>query len=349
MRHRGKLLRLLLLLLTVAGAAAGVAAYRLYAFYRSPADPAADSRIVEIPKGTPSRRIVSILAEGGIIREELPFLLLLRLTGRAEALQAGEYELSAALSPEEILEILTSGGVVQRSLLIPPGFNRYQIAALFERVGLASREAFERIVTDRTWLSQFGLEDVEGYLFPDTYSFTRDTTPEDLLTRMVRNFFDNFTPSMEARARALGLSRHEIVTLASIIEKETGRAEERPLISAVFHNRLRKGMRLESDPTVIYGIFREKGMPEGGEIRLRKRDLQRYTPYNTYVIRGFPPGPIASPGREALEAALYPADADYLFFVAKGDGTHFFSRTYERHRKAVYEYQIRRSRRSPRH
>ncbi|RMD98381.1 MAG: endolytic transglycosylase MltG [Deltaproteobacteria bacterium] len=343
MRRGGKLLRILLLLVTVAGAAAGITAYHLYDFYRSPADPSGDARIVEIPKGTPSRQIVSILKEGGVIREELPFLLLLRLTGRTQALQAGEYELSAALSPAQILEILTSGGVVHRPILIPPGFNRYQIALLFESIGLASREEFERIVTDRTWLSQFGLTDVEGYLFPDTYSFTRDTSPRELLSRMVRNFFENFTPSMAARAQELGFSRHEIVTLASIIEKETGRGEERPLISAVFHNRLRKGMRLESDPTVIYGIFREKGMPEGGEIRLRKRDLRRYTPYNTYVIHGFPPGPIASPGREALEAALYPADADYLFFVAKGDGTHFFSRTYERHRKAVYEYQIRRS------
>ena len=346
MVSRGKRLLIAFLLLTaLVGGGGGVAAWWLYDFYRSPLDPEAAPRIVEIPKGASSRKIASILTSEGIVREETPFLILLRLLGMSEALQAGEYELSAALSPRQIVAHLTSGKVVQRPILIPPGANLYQIAMLFEEAGLSTEEAFWQVARDEAWLSRFRLNDLEGYLFPDTYAFTRETTARDLLTRMVESFFEHFTPEMEARARELGFSRGEIVILASIIEKETGIAEERRLISAVFHNRLRRGMRLESDPTVIYGIFREKGMPRGGTINLRKRDLQRYTPYNTYVIRGFPAGPIASPGKEAIEAALYPADADYLFFVAKGDGSHFFSRTYESHRKAVRKYQLRRRRR----
>jgi UPF0755 protein len=176
-------------------------------------------------------------------------------------------------------------------------------------------------------------ESLEGYLFPDTYYFPRNTPIDRIIQTMLDRFNTVFTPAWADRARGIGLSRHQVVTLASIIEKETGAAGERPLIASVFHNRLARGMRLQSDPTVIYGI-------EDFDGNLTRAHLETPTPYNTYQVAGLPPGPIASPGRAALEAALFPEETDYLYFVARGDGTHQFSTRLDEHNEAVRRYQL---------
>jgi UPF0755 protein len=198
------------------------------------------------------------------------------------------------------------------------------------------RKNFLDAATDPETVRGQGIEadTLEGYLFPDTYYFPRGLDSATIIATMVKQFRAAFKPAWEQQAEALGMTVHEVVTLASIIEKETGAPEERPLIASVFHNRLKKGMRLETDPTVIYGIPDFDG-------NIKRRHLETYTPYNTYKIKGLPPGPIASPGALALEAALYPAQSEFLYFVSKKDGTHQFSRTIKEHNAAVRKYQLR--------
>jgi UPF0755 protein len=222
-------------------------------------------------------------------------------------------------------------------LTVPEGYNQDQIAALVASAGFTSAEVFLKACTDPHLIQSKGIaaKDLEGYLFPDTYYFPRPAAPETIISAMVQNFWSVFTDEMKKRADQMNLSIHKTVTLASIIEKETGVATERPLISSVFHNRLKKRMRLESDPTVIYGI-------EDFDGNLTRKHLKTYTPYNTYRIKGLPPGPIANPGKEAIEAALYPAESDYLFFVSRKDRTHHFSTNLSDHNKAVRRYQLRR-------
>jgi UPF0755 protein len=189
--------------------------------------------------------------------------------------------------------------------------------------------------TDSSFVREEGIdaETFEGYLFPDTYYFSKDVTSEKIISAMVKKFRSVFTSTYKEQAKKLGLSIHRAVTLASIIEKETGDPEERSVISSVFHNRLKKKMRLESDPTVIYGIKDFDG-------NIKKRHLKTSTPYNTYQIPGLPPGPIANPGKKAIEAALFPADTDFLYFVSKKDNTHMFSTNIRDHNKAVRKYQL---------
>jgi UPF0755 protein len=241
------------------------------------------------------------------------------------------------MTPAEILDILVSGRVRLYKLTVPEGYNQYQIAALVADADLATADAFLKSAADPALLRAKGIaaDSLEGYLFPDTYYFPHQTPPGTIIATMVQNFWSVFTPAFEKRAGELNLSVHQVVTLASIIEKETGIASERPLISSVFHNRLKRGMRLESDPTVIYGIEEFDG-------NLTRRHLTTRTPYNTYRISGLPPGPIANPGREALKAALYPASTDYLFFVSRQDNTHYFSTNLKDHNRAVRQFQLRR-------
>jgi len=280
------------------------------------------------------------LEKAGVITSDIRFKVLARLSGDDKRLRAGEYALSTAMSPLEIIDILANGKVLLHRLTIPEGYTIDQIAAEVEKAGLASAEEFSRLARDPSLVSelQVGGPSIEGYLFPDTYYFLREATARGIITTMVNAYRSLVTDEWRNRARELDLSMHEIVTLASIIEKETGDPSERPIIASVFHNRLKKRMRLESDPTVIYGI-------ESFDGNITRRHLSSATPYNTYVIRGLPPGPIANPGRAALEAALYPAQTDYLFFVSKKDGTHYFSNNIAEHTEAVRKYQLRRKRR----
>ena len=292
---------------------------------------------VEIPRGISFTQTTGILEEAGLIRHERGFSLLAFVTGASKHIQAGEYDLRSSMSPAAVLERLVKGKVKEYHVFIPEGFTLDRIAARLENQGLADRDLFVSLASDSRLLSSLGIEgeSAEGYLFPDTHTLNKSMGEEGIIRFMVRQFRRAVTSAMLARADELGLTEGEVVTLASIIEKEGGPKEERPLISAVFHNRLKKGMRLQSDPTVIYDI-------EDFDGNLRRTDLEKKTPYNTYRIKGLPPGPICNPGLEAIEAALYPASVDFLYFVSKNNGSHHFSSNLKNHNRAVLKYQIKR-------
>jgi UPF0755 protein len=240
------------------------------------------------------------------------------------------------MSPLNILNILKKGAIITHPYTIPEGFTARQIGELYDKKGLLNMHEFLEAAGDSDIAGHYGISGpgLEGYLYPDTYQFGLGLSPKAVINVMVKRFQEVIDP-FRARAKELGMTIEEVVILASIVEKETGRAEERPLIASVFLNRLKKRMRLESDPTVIYGL-------NGFNGNLTKKDLTAYTPYNTYVIPGLPPGPIANPGMEAIRAVLYPAESDYLYFVSKNDGTHHFSKTLSEHNRAVEIYQKKR-------
>ena len=299
-----------------------------------PREPAVE---LEIPLGTGFRNAAELLAESGIIPSSRAFLVLGYLRRASGRIKAGRYEFSLPTSSVRVLDDLLRGKVKLYQISIPEGYNMYQIADALEREQITGREEFIRAARDHALLTELGITagSTEGYLYPDTYFFDRGMSPEEVIRVMAERFGEIFQPLWE-KARTASpaeLSRHEVVTLASLIEKETSAGSERPLISAVFYNRLRKKMRLDCDPTVIYGIWEEFTG------NLRREDLARRNPYNTYRKRGLPPGPIASPGRESLQAALFPATAPYLFFVSRGDGTHYFSTTLSEHNRAVNSFQ----------
>ena len=294
-----------------------------------------EKKRVLIPKGSTFREVVHALDEEGLLRSRTQFYLMARILGIAGRVQAGEYELSTAMTPSVILHKLVSGDVLKYRVTIPEGYTIQQIAVRLEELGIITeREEFLAAAFSSDFNTMLGIdgESVEGYLFPDTYLFPSALTPDEVIKTMVANFKRVYKSDFSLRAAELGMTDREVVVLASIIEKETGLPEERPLISAVFHNRLKRGIPLASDPTVIYGIADFDG-------NLRKRDLERRTPYNTYMIQGFPPGPIANPGRSSIEAALYPAPVTYLYFVSRNDGSHHFSTTLREHNEAVRRYQ----------
>ncbi len=290
---------------------------------------------IEIPKHSGLRNIALELKRAGVIRSDKLFILSVLLRGDKGRLKAGEYEFEPGDSLNEIIGKLVRGDVIIHKITIPEGFTMKEIAELLERNGIMSKEAFLKRARSaefaRELLGDSSLTSLEGYLFPDSYSYKKGITPDEFIRMMVARFKEVYMP-LRAKSGELDLTDREIVILASIIEKETGNSSERPLVSAVFHNRLKLGMRLESDPTVIYGMDSFDG-------NLRKKDLRTETGYNTYVIFGLPPGPISNPGRNSLEAALNPAHVNYLYFVSRGDGTHEFSSNYRDHRRAVTEYQ----------
>lgn len=323
-----------LIALAVAGATAAWLCVARYA--ATPADPAAREQVMVVSPGMGINAAATLLHQAGIIRHPDLFRLFARIARRHHTLKAGEYKVSAAMPPAAILDLLLSGKVALRRLTIPEGYTIYQIAGLADRTGLAKKDDFLAAATDSAFAEKLGIPayTLEGYLFPETYYFSTTATPQKIIAVMVAHFFTIFTDEWEDRAHRLGFTPHQIVTLASIIEKETACPEERPLIASVFHNRLAKRMRLESDPTVIYGMLDFNG-------NITRADLQQRTPYNTYKINGLPPGPIANPGKEAIYAALFPAQTGYLYFVSRNDGTHQFSATLAEHNRAVRAYQLR--------
>lgn len=328
---------LILTVLAIAGAALFWTDLQRYA--RTPISTDATERALRIAPGTGFKPLCDLLVDQGLIRHPRRFRLLARLRGVDKQLKAGDYRLSGDLSPEELLAALVSGREHLNRLTIPEGYNLKQIATAVEQAGFGNTETFLKRVSDPAVAKQYDLpgETLEGYLFPDTYLFPTETAYDVIIASMIKRFRDQFSTAWQERADALKMSVHEVVTLASIIEKETGDPKERPLISSVFHNRLKKKMRLETDPTVIYGIKDFDG-------NLKRKHLRTHTPYNTYKIKGLPPGPIASPGAKALEAALYPEESNYLFFVSRKDTTHQFSTNIKDHNKAVRKYQLRRKR-----
>lgn len=298
---------------------------------------------VMIDKGTSLHGVARQLANAGVVPGARRFALLGRLLGKSNALKWGEYEFQTPLHPIRVLQMLIAGEVKLYHLTVPEGFSAAQIGAVLESLGLTEAGEFRRTAMLPTAAKALQVPGptLEGYLFPTTYALYKGMTTQEIQTTMVKEYRKVFDTSLQARAREVGLSERQVVTLAAIVEKETGVAEERPLIASVYLNRLKRGMRLQADPTVIYGIDNFDG-------NLTRRHLETAMPYNTYRIQGLPPGPIASPGAEAIRAVLYPATSDYLFFVANGNGAHVFSKDYEAHRKLVERYQLKRGGRKDR-
>ncbi len=306
-------------------------------YFRSvgPAEPV----LITVPNGAPLTQVAQQLEAAAVIADADKFQLLARLRGDSRRPQAGEYGFAEPATPGTVLDRLIAGDVQHRRFTIPEGLNLQQIAQRLEIEGIAPAAEIVQLAKSAKLLASLGIEasSLEGYLFPETYQFVSGIRPTTLLRAMVAQFRNNLSPEILAAAEEQGLSLHQLVTLASIIQKEAGNEAEMPIISAVFHNRLRRGIPLQADPTVIYGI-------ENFDGNLTRRHLATPTPYNTYRIAGLPPGPITNPGLAALRAAAFPAEADFLYFVARGDGTHQFSATLREHNKAVQRYQLHRQR-----
>jgi UPF0755 protein len=263
-----------------------------------------------------------------------------RLTRLDARVKRGEYQLNRAMTPQEILSVLISGKSIQYPVTFPEGSNIFEMAAMLESKKLFKASEFLKLVKDKDVIRELlGVEvsSLEGYLFPETYNVTKFTPLRELLGNMVQNFKTVYSQLEAQNPKRVNLPRHEMVTLASIVEKETGAPEERPMIASVFYNRLAKGMKLQSDPTIIYGIWVETGKYKQN---ITREDIERPNRYNSYTVPKLPFGPISNPGREALEAVMKPATSDYLFFVSRNEGTHIFTRTYEDHVKAVKSFQI---------
>lgn len=240
--------------------------------------------------------------------------------------------------PDEILQIITSGKSIARSFTVSEGLSSYEIAELYEKEGFGKGSDFMSLIRDPQLIKELlgeNLESLEGYLFPETYMLTKYTDARALIANMVKRFLIVYN-EVAPQSAIQGMTRNQIMTLASIIEKETGAPEERPLISSIFHNRLAKKMKLQTDPTIIYGKAESLGKIV---INITHSDLVTPTRFNTYVIDGLPPTPIANPGKEAILAAMKPAQSDYLFFVSRNDGTHVFSESYQAHLQAVQSFQ----------
>jgi UPF0755 protein len=309
----------------------------LYIYADKPANKDTTLKVVNVKPGQNFILFTENLHKIGVINNPLKFKLLARIKKLDKKLKVGEYALSSSMSPNKVLDKIVNSKVLLHRLTIPEGYSIYQIASLLQQEGLGTQEIFLKVATDPAFTRRMNLDakTFEGYLFPDTYYFPRGITSEKIISTMVKRFWSVIDPKWYKQAEKLGFSIHEIITIASIIEKETGAASERPKISSVFHNRLKKRMRLESDPTVIYGIKNFNG-------NITKKHLRTKTPYNTYKIRGIPVGPIANPGVDAIRAAIYPEKTDYLYFVSKKDTTHKFSTNFSAHNRAVRKYQLRR-------
>jgi UPF0755 protein len=289
---------------------------------------------LRVEQGEPFAAVVRKLRAQRVIPNEKLFSLWARLTGSDKKIQWGVYRFDPSLAPQEVLHRLVTGKRVFLMVTIPEGLTIKEIAELLAKMQIADREKFLAASADPELLATLGLKDngLEGYLFPNTYQFTPMTSEKEIIVTMAEHFRKASEPIWAQLGSGQKLSRHEIITLASIIEKETGIEAERPLISAVFHNRLKRNMALQSDPTVIYGLKEFDG-------NLTRKDLKAQNPYNTYRIPALPPGPICNPSLASIKAALQPADVPYLFFVSKNDGTHIFSQDLESHNQAVRTHQ----------
>ncbi len=309
----------------------------------SAADPYnTEAVLFQIAPGSSFKQICSDLQKQGLVNYSWSLDIISRLKKVDKQIHAGEYELQRSMKPTEILAHLVSGKIFERKVTVKEGVSVWDIGKLLEEAGLIPETEFNAAIVDLALLRQAGIPEdsksFEGYLFPDTYSFSRPVDAKRVIWTMLKQGIDKWSDEFTARTDELKMTRHEILTLASIIEKESGsKLDEQPLISAVFHNRLKQGMKLQADPTVIYGIANFNG-------NLTRIDLETPTPYNTYTNFGLPPGPIANPGFSAIKAALYPGESAALYFVSNNQGGHIFSNTLEEHNKAVNEYQVKRNR-----
>jgi len=301
----------------------------------------AAEQFVEIPSGAGSVSMGRRLAEAGVVRSAPAFRLAVWMRGSSRRLQAGEYRFDRAMTTSEVVDKIAGGDVYTRAITFREGLTNREMAALFESGGFGTAADFLAAARNARLINDLDpvAKDLEGYLFPDTYTLQRKTTAAQLSERMVSRFRKTLAPEMQAGASAQGFSVRELVTLASLVEKETGKPEERPIVAGVYANRLKMRMPLQCDPTVIYAMMLA-GRYEGN---IRREDLQMDSPYNTYRYPGLPPGPIAAPGEASLRAAAAPATVPYLYFVSRNDGSHVFATTLDEHNRNVVTYQLRRS------
>ncbi|GER93161.1 hypothetical protein A45J_0894 [hot springs metagenome] len=285
---------------------------------------------IEIPEGATYKQAIDILAKNNLIRDKNLFMIAGRIARLDRKIRAGYYVFWGNMSPFEVLKKLKSGKIIEYEVTIVEGDSLLEISKKLAYNKIMPSDTFNSLIKDKGLLNSLNIEapSLEGYLFPQTYKFAKGAKPVAVLKLMVNKMRDEFNSELKSRAKELGWSENQVLTLASIIEREAKIDEERPLISAVYHNRIKKGMPLQADPTAIYGV-------KSNKYKITKKDLRKKTDYNTYVIKGLPPGPIASPGIKSIIAALYPAKVPYLYFVAKNDGTHYFSKTLIEHNAAI--------------
>jgi UPF0755 protein len=315
------------------GIALSAGLFLYYIFYAPPGEGPLPAEI-RVEQGDSLATVARKLSDQKIVSNGFLFSLWARLSGAEKKIHPGLYRFEAKVPPRDVLERLVMGKGIFQTVTIPEGLTVREIAALLENMQIANKEKFLAAAADPNLLAGLGLQDkgIEGYLFPSTYHFVPSTPERDVILTMAEQFRKISLPLLAQREGNSKLTAHEILTLASIIEKETGVESERPLVSAVFHNRLQRQMALQSDPTVIYGLKDFNG-------NLTRKDLNDPNPYNTYRIAALPPGPICNPSLSSIRAALQPADVPYLYFVSKNDGTHLFSATIEAHNHAVKIYQ----------
>ncbi len=294
---------------------------------------------VVIPNGASFSQAAESLATHGVIRFPRIFARYATMSGRDRAIKAGTYQFQPSQSWGEILDALANGRGLFHNVTIPEGWSLKKIVPQLAKALELPEDSIEAAVRDTALLRELDVPTptLEGYLFPDTYQFAPGTSAHEAVQTMVARFESVWKPEWTERGRQMAMSRHDLVTLAAIVEAEARAAEERPVISAVYHNRLRIGMRLQADPTVLYALGR-------GANRVLYKDLTVDSPYNTYKYAGLPPGPIASPGAASMDAAANPATVPYLYFVARSDGRHEFRTTFREHTEAIR--QVRRAQRA---
>jgi UPF0755 protein len=332
------LIALSILVLILAG---GAAAFGFYAWKRMQAPYKGFSeaeKFVDIPPGTGPAEIRRRLVDAGVVSDEWAFRAALVWTGQSRALQAGEYRFDRPMSVVDVIDKIARGDVYTHAITFPEGLTIREMAAIYQSQGFGKADEFVKAARDGSLVTDLdpAAKDLEGYLFPETYTLPRGVSASKLISQMVERFRSTYSELEQKQSGELDLSRREVVTLASLVEKETGKAEERPLVAAVYRNRLERRMPMQADPTVVYALVKA-GTYDGN---IRKQDLAIDSPYNTYKYPGLPPGPIASPGRAALAAALAPADVQFLYFVSRNDGSHAFAETLAQHNANVQEHQI---------
>jgi UPF0755 protein len=329
-----------LVILVVLGIVAGIGV--AWTLYKRTSEPFkgydAAEQFVTIEPGSGTRTIGQRLIDAGVIRDDATFRAAVWRSGRARSLQAGEFRFDRPMTPIDVIDKIARGDVYNRRITFPEGLTIREMARIYEQQKFGKASAFIEAAADAAPVRDIDPDatDLEGYLFPETYSMPRETTAAKLVSLMVGRFRQLFTSDMQQAALALELTPRQAVTLASLVEKETAEPSERPIVAAVYLNRLRIGMGMQADPTVIYALQRA-GRYDGN---LRRDDLQFDSPYNTYRYPGLPPGPIASPGLASLQAAVAPAAVDYLYFVSRNDGSHVFARTLTEHNENVRQYQV---------
>jgi UPF0755 protein len=329
----------LVVLVAVLAAVGGVAGYRVWGQIHDPYKGYdAAEQFVDIPPGTSSNGIGRRLIDGGVVSSDFVFRAAVWVSGRGRGLKAGEYRFDRPMSAIEVLDVIARGESYARRITFREGLTILEMADLYQMRGFGTAREFVEATRDPAPIRDLDPEakDLEGYLFPDTYALPRRTPVSQLIAQMVARFRAAYDDNIRAHAEEREMTTREVVTLASLVEKETGAGEERPMVAAVYSNRLKIGMGLQADPTVVYALAKA-GKYDGN---IRKEDLSLDSPYNTYRYGGLPPGPIASPGKASLEAAAAPADVPYLYFVSRNDGTHAFATTLDEHNANVRKFQV---------